>query len=230
MVPAGVRAFDTADRTAMLGNRRSISGVLLLNDGQQGGRVMSGVTAERETTFLLARPEQKLLEAIARRLPAFVRPDHLTALALVAAVAFAVFAALRGVLGRGGAARRALVRRLARRDAGARAPRRAAALRLLPRPPRGRVRDGAGRPRAGPVGAHAPGRRAGARDRLPGALDQLLPGDAGARAVLAGLRAARADRGAARADRAAGRGRRWASRSPCSGSTLLDVVALGGRA
>jgi len=55
--------------------------------------VMSGVTAEREKTFLLARPEQKLLEAIARRLPAFVRPDHLTVLALAAAVAFAVAAA-----------------------------------------------------------------------------------------------------------------------------------------
>src|SRR4051794_7571986 len=53
----------------------------------------SGVTAEREKTFLLARPEQQLLEAIARRLPASVRPDHLTALALAAAVAFAVAAA-----------------------------------------------------------------------------------------------------------------------------------------
>ena len=50
-------------------------------------------TAPREKTFLLARPEQKLLEAIARRLPAWVRPDHLTALALAAAVAFAVAAA-----------------------------------------------------------------------------------------------------------------------------------------
>ena len=54
---------------------------------------MSGVDAPREKTFLLARPEQRLLEAIARRLPAFVRPDHLTVLALVAAVAFAVAAA-----------------------------------------------------------------------------------------------------------------------------------------
>ena len=54
---------------------------------------MSGVTAPREKAFLLARPEQKLLEAIARRLPAFVRPDHLTVLALAAAVAFAVSAA-----------------------------------------------------------------------------------------------------------------------------------------
>jgi phosphatidylglycerophosphate synthase len=55
--------------------------------------LMSGVQAPREKTFLLARPEQRLLEAIARRLPAFVRPDHLTVLALAAAVAFAVVAA-----------------------------------------------------------------------------------------------------------------------------------------
>jgi archaetidylinositol phosphate synthase len=54
---------------------------------------MSGVTAPREKAFLLARPEQRLLEAIARRLPAFVRPDYLTVLALAAAVAFAVAAA-----------------------------------------------------------------------------------------------------------------------------------------
>ena len=52
-----------------------------------------GFTAPREKAFLLARPEQRLLEAIARRLPAFVRPDHLTVLALAAAVAFAVAAA-----------------------------------------------------------------------------------------------------------------------------------------
>ena len=46
-----------------------------------------------EKTFLLARPEQKLLEAIARRLPRVGAPDHLTVLALAAAVAFAVAAA-----------------------------------------------------------------------------------------------------------------------------------------
>jgi phosphatidylglycerophosphate synthase len=55
--------------------------------------VMSGVEAPREKTFLLARPEQRLLEAIARRLPRVVRPDHLTVLALMAAVGFAVAAA-----------------------------------------------------------------------------------------------------------------------------------------
>ena len=38
-------------------------------------------------------PEQRLLEAIARRVPAFLRPDHFTGLALLAAVAFAVAAA-----------------------------------------------------------------------------------------------------------------------------------------
>src|SRR3954453_23940437 len=35
--------------------------------------------ATREKAFLLARPEQRLLEGIARRLPARVLPDHLTA-------------------------------------------------------------------------------------------------------------------------------------------------------
>src|SRR3954471_15270888 len=52
----------------------------------------SAMTADapREKAFLLAHPEQRLLEAIARRLPARILPDHLTALALGAAVAFAV--------------------------------------------------------------------------------------------------------------------------------------------
>jgi phosphatidylglycerophosphate synthase len=54
--------------------------------------VMSA-TAPREKAFLLARPEQRLLEAIARRLPAWIHPDHLTALALTAAVGFALSAA-----------------------------------------------------------------------------------------------------------------------------------------
>ena len=54
----------------------------------------SGVDAPREKAFLLARPEQRLLQAIpASWLPAPVRPDHLTALALAAAAAFAVAAA-----------------------------------------------------------------------------------------------------------------------------------------
>jgi archaetidylinositol phosphate synthase len=52
-----------------------------------------GADAPREKRFLLAEPEARLLAAIAGRLPRFVRPDHLTALALAAAVAFAVAAA-----------------------------------------------------------------------------------------------------------------------------------------
>src|SRR5215813_713861 len=58
-------------------------------------------TAPREKAFLLARPEQRLLEAIARRLPARVLPDHLTALALLAAAGFAVFGALGWLWGMG---------------------------------------------------------------------------------------------------------------------------------
>jgi archaetidylinositol phosphate synthase len=51
-------------------------------------------TAPREKAFLLARPEQRLLHAIARRLPARVLSDHLTALALIAAAGFAAAGAL----------------------------------------------------------------------------------------------------------------------------------------
>ena len=105
--------------------------------------------APREKTFLLGASRSGGCSQGSRaRLPRFVRPDHLTVLALAAAVAFAVAAAtghfwtaaallvvhwfgdsLDGTLGAGAA-------------------RRAAALRLLPRPSRRRVRDGAGRPRA----------------------------------------------------------------------------------
>src|SRR3954451_22422053 len=56
------------------------------------GAAAAGAEAPREKRFLLAVPEQRALEAIARRLPGFVRPDHLTVLALAAAVAFAVAA------------------------------------------------------------------------------------------------------------------------------------------
>jgi len=75
---------DTPPRETPLGSRAS---------ARPAGDPPSGVDAPREKAFLLARPEQRLLEAIARRLPAPVRPDHLTALALAAAAAFAVAAA-----------------------------------------------------------------------------------------------------------------------------------------
>jgi archaetidylinositol phosphate synthase len=48
------------------------------------------MTAPREKTFLLARPETRVLEWIARRLPSWVMPDHLTALGVLAAVGIAV--------------------------------------------------------------------------------------------------------------------------------------------
>jgi phosphatidylglycerophosphate synthase len=47
------------------------------------------MTATREKTFLLARPEGRVLEWIARRLPRWVLPDHLTALGVLAAVGIA---------------------------------------------------------------------------------------------------------------------------------------------
>jgi archaetidylinositol phosphate synthase len=46
-------------------------------------------TAPREKTFLLARPEGRVLEWIARRLPARVLPDHLTLIGLLAALGIA---------------------------------------------------------------------------------------------------------------------------------------------
>jgi archaetidylinositol phosphate synthase len=52
------------------------------------------MTATREKTFLLARPEGRVLEWIARRLPAWVMPDHLTALGVLAAVGIAAAYAL----------------------------------------------------------------------------------------------------------------------------------------
>ena len=47
------------------------------------------MTAPREKTFLLARPEARVLEWIARRLPRWVMPDHLTALGVLAALGIA---------------------------------------------------------------------------------------------------------------------------------------------
>jgi phosphatidylglycerophosphate synthase len=44
------------------------------------------MTAPREKTFLLARPEGRVLEWIACRLPAWLMPDHLTALGVLAAI------------------------------------------------------------------------------------------------------------------------------------------------
>jgi archaetidylinositol phosphate synthase len=48
------------------------------------------MTAAREKTFLLARPEGRALEWIARRLPRWVMPDHMTGLGVLAAIGIAV--------------------------------------------------------------------------------------------------------------------------------------------
>src|SRR5918998_1094083 len=55
---------------------------------------MPAATAPREKQFLLARHEQRVLEWIARRLPARVLPDHLTALGVAAAAGIAAAYAL----------------------------------------------------------------------------------------------------------------------------------------
>jgi archaetidylinositol phosphate synthase len=47
------------------------------------------MSAAREKTFLLARPEASALDWIARRIPARVLPDHLTALGVLAALGIA---------------------------------------------------------------------------------------------------------------------------------------------
>ena len=52
------------------------------------------MTATREKTFLLARPEARVLEWVARRLPQRVVPDHLTALGVLAAIGIAAAYAL----------------------------------------------------------------------------------------------------------------------------------------
>jgi archaetidylinositol phosphate synthase len=48
------------------------------------------VEATREPSFLLAKPEKRLLTAIARRLPRWILPDDLTALGVVAAIGVCV--------------------------------------------------------------------------------------------------------------------------------------------
>jgi archaetidylinositol phosphate synthase len=54
------------------------------------------MSAPRETTFLLARPEARVLEWLARRLPAPVMPDHLTMLGVLAAFGIAAAYVLSG--------------------------------------------------------------------------------------------------------------------------------------
>src|SRR5437764_9282463 len=48
------------------------------------------VNATRESNFLLAKPEKRLLRAIAARLPRWILPDDLTAIGVVSAIAICV--------------------------------------------------------------------------------------------------------------------------------------------
>src|SRR5919198_2269776 len=54
-----------------------------------GEAARTGADAPREKTFLLAGVESRVLERIARCLPARVMPDHMTALGVLAAVGIA---------------------------------------------------------------------------------------------------------------------------------------------
>jgi archaetidylinositol phosphate synthase len=58
--------------------------------------VGEAVAATREPSFLLAKPEKRLLRAMARRLPAWVLPNDLTALGVLAAIGIAAAYALSG--------------------------------------------------------------------------------------------------------------------------------------
>ena len=116
------------------------------------------MTAAREKTFLLARPEARVLEWIARRLPARVLPDHLTLLGVVAAIGIAAAYALsnRDPVWLWAASGLLVVHWLGDSLDGtlARVRRtRAPAVRLLPRPPGRRAGDGADRDRPRPVAA-----------------------------------------------------------------------------
>ena len=54
------------------------------------GSLQRSVEATREPSFLLAKPEKRLLTWIAARLPRWILPDDLTALGVVAAIGVAV--------------------------------------------------------------------------------------------------------------------------------------------
>jgi phosphatidylglycerophosphate synthase len=56
------------------------------HSASSGAPPSSAVEATREPSFLLAKPEKRLLQAIARRLPRWVLPNDLTALGVLAAV------------------------------------------------------------------------------------------------------------------------------------------------
>ena len=102
---------------------------------------------------------------------AWILPDDLTALGVVASIGICAAYALSSerplAVGRERPARRALARRLARRHARPRARDRAAPLRLLPRPPRRRLRHRGDRDRPRPLAATCCSSIGAPRRRLP---------------------------------------------------------------
>src|SRR3954465_8665938 len=54
------------------------------------GASLSAVNAAREPNFLLAKPEKRVLSAIARRLPKWILPDDLTGLGVAAAIGICI--------------------------------------------------------------------------------------------------------------------------------------------
>ena len=168
--------------------------------------IQKSVEATREPSFLLAKPEKRLLTWIAARLPRWILPDDLTALGVLAALGVCAAYQLANDsldwlwVGER-AARPPVARRLARRHARPRAEDRAPDLRLLPRPSRRRDRDRGDRHRARPLAADAALDRDADRRRLPDPLDQRLPRELCLRPLLDRLRLHRADRGAADPDR-----------------------------
>ena len=168
---------------------------------------MPAAHSPREKTFLLARPEARALEWIARRLPARVMPDHMTLLGVLAA--FGIAGAY--VLSNGdrawlwAASALLVVHWLGDSLDGT-----LARVRRSERPTYGyyldHLVDAVATAVIGLGLGLSPylllGDRPADRRRLPRAVDQHVPRDPGVRRVLARLRAARPDRGAARPDRA----------------------------
>ena len=183
--------------------------------------------APREKTFLLAPAEGRVLNWLAERMPARVMPDHMTILGVVAALGIG---AAYWLSGRDPAWLWVASGLLVVHWLGDSLDGTLARVRRIERPKYGYYLDhlvdagatiaiGAGLGLSPYHGAHH-----GARDRhrLPRALDQHLPRDAGVRRLLARLRALRADRGPRRPDPASTSrcwpGRRASSTSPASRS------------
>jgi len=73
-------------RASVRGRLPGVRGRRVARGGSADGGACTGVRAQREPNFLLAKPEKRVLGAIARRLPRWILPDDLTVLGVMAAV------------------------------------------------------------------------------------------------------------------------------------------------